>query len=122
VDALSGAPGVHSARFAAMDKKENAKDADNNVKLLHLLKDVPLEKRTARFRCVIALVPVPEKRARTRRPSATPMNGSAALDGACAGRIQFSASGPRRFRLRPAVVLDGFTQSFAELGEDVKTS
>ena len=60
VDALNGAPGVHSARFAALDKTENSKDSDNNAKLLRLLKGVPLEKRTARFRCVIALVPVPE--------------------------------------------------------------
>ena len=43
VDALNGAPGVHSARFAAMDAKENAPDKDNNAKLLRLLKNVPME-------------------------------------------------------------------------------
>ena len=61
VDALDGAPGVHSARFAAVDsaKSGNTPDADNNAKLLRLLKDIPPEKRTARFRCVIALVQVP---------------------------------------------------------------
>ncbi len=60
VDALGGAPGVHSARFAALDsaKSGNTPDADNNAKLLRLLKDIPPEKRTARFRCVIALTPV----------------------------------------------------------------
>ena len=58
VDALTGVPGVHSARFAALDKNENSPDADNNAKLLHLLQGVPPEKRTGRFRCVIALVPV----------------------------------------------------------------
>src|ERR1035441_1647878 len=60
VDALNDAPGVHSARFAAMDsaKSGNTPDTDNNAKLLRLLKNVPLEKRTARFHCVIALVPV----------------------------------------------------------------
>src|SRR6516162_5344902 len=47
VDALDGAPGVHSARFASLDKSENSHDADNNAKLLRLLKDVPPEKRTA---------------------------------------------------------------------------
>src|SRR5271155_5350946 len=41
VDALNGAPGVHSARFAALDKSENSHDADNNAKLLRLLKDLP---------------------------------------------------------------------------------
>ena len=58
VDALDGAPGVHSARFAALDSATsgNTPDADNNAKLLRLLKDIPPEKRTARFRCVIALV------------------------------------------------------------------
>src|SRR5215468_3979372 len=56
VDALNGAPGVHSARFAAMDtgKPGNSADDENNRKLLRLLKDVPEEKRTARFRCVLA--------------------------------------------------------------------
>src|SRR5450432_241216 len=56
VDALNGAPGVHSARFAARDtgKPGNAPDADNNAKLLRLLKEVPIERRTARFRCVLA--------------------------------------------------------------------
>ena len=68
VDALNGAPGVHSARFAALDRSAdgssaNTPDADNNAKLLRLLKNVPLEKRTARFHCVIALVPVRETRA-----------------------------------------------------------
>ncbi len=59
VDALNGAPGVHSARFAAADsaKSGNTPDADNNAKLLRLLEDVPVEKRTARFHCVLALVP-----------------------------------------------------------------
>lgn len=68
VDVLDGAPGVHSARFAALDKSENSHDADNNAKLLRLLKDVPLEKRTGRFRCVIALVPVPEPRVESASP------------------------------------------------------
>src|SRR3954465_7150043 len=63
VDVLRGAPGVHSARFAAMDTGSktasgNSSDADNNAKLLRLLLDTPSEKRTARFRCVIALTPV----------------------------------------------------------------
>src|SRR5438552_5175673 len=60
VDALNGAPGVHSARFAALDPclPGNCSDAENNAKLLRLLRDVPLEKRTARFRCVLALTPV----------------------------------------------------------------
>jgi XTP/dITP diphosphohydrolase len=50
VDALGGAPGVFSARYAG----EGATDAANNAKLLDALRDVPPERRTARFRCVMA--------------------------------------------------------------------
>jgi len=52
VDFLDGKPGVISSRFAG----ENASYNDNVAKLLSLMKGVPAEKRTARFRCVIALV------------------------------------------------------------------
>ncbi|UCE25332.1 MAG: XTP/dITP diphosphatase [Candidatus Zixiibacteriota bacterium] len=51
VDALNGAPGVRSSRYAG----ENATYADNNRKLLAELEGVPQDKRTARFRCVIAI-------------------------------------------------------------------
>ncbi len=66
VDALDGAPGVYSARFAALDKEQNSPDADNNAKLMRLLQNVPPEKRTARFRCAIALVPVPARKHQKR--------------------------------------------------------
>src|ERR1035437_7764227 len=71
VDALGGAPGVHSARFAALDtgKPGNSTTAENNPKLLRLLKDVPLERRTARFRSVVALTPV----LRSAEESASPV-------------------------------------------------
>ena len=52
VDALGGAPGVYSSRYAGPD----ATDADNNVKLLSALADVPDAERTARFRSLIVLV------------------------------------------------------------------
>jgi len=57
VDALKGAPGVHSARYAADAPhliNNNTDDEDNNARLLRELKDVPADKRTARFVCVIA--------------------------------------------------------------------
>jgi XTP/dITP diphosphohydrolase len=123
VDALNGAPGVHSARFAALDKAENSPDADNNAKLLRLLKDVPPGKRTARFRCVIALVPILEKKTEnsSRVCYADDLESAAQLfDGACEGRIVASASGKGGFGYDPLFVPDGFTQTFAELGEDVK--
>jgi XTP/dITP diphosphohydrolase len=121
VDTLNGAPGVHSARFAALDKTENSPDADNNAKLLRLLQDVPLEKRAARFRCVIALVPVPEEKVGVASPVCYADEFEAQIfDGACEGRIQLSASGYGGFGYDPLFVPDGFTQSFAELGEEVK--
>lgn len=121
VDALGGAPGVHSARFAALDKCENSHDADNNAKLLRLLKDVPLAKRTGRFRCVIALVPVPSGRVEVSSPVCHADEFEAQIfDGACEGVIQFTASGQGGFGYDPLFVPVGFQQSFAELGEDVK--
>ena len=113
VDTLDGAPGVHSARFAALDsaKSGNTSDADNNARLLQLLKDVPLEKRRARFHCVIALVAVDSQSA-IRNPQL--------FDGACEGRIGFAPRGKNGFGYDPLFVPVGFEQSFAELGEDVK--
>ena len=55
VDALNGAPGVHSARYAGA----NASDAANNAKLLAALGDVPAPRRTARYVCVLAFVRQP---------------------------------------------------------------
>jgi len=57
VDALNGAPGVHSARYAADQPHEaesNADDEANNARLIRELQSVPPEKRTGRFVCVIA--------------------------------------------------------------------
>jgi XTP/dITP diphosphohydrolase len=121
VDALNGAPGVHSARFAALDKDENSPDSDNNAKLLRLLKEVPPDKRTARFRCVIALVPVPAGKIENASPVCFSDELEAQIfDGACEGKIIFVPRGQNGFGYDPLFVPNGFTQSFAELGEDVK--
>ncbi len=113
VDVLAGQPGVHSARFASLDSgpSGNSPDADNNAKLVRLLKDVPMEKRTARFRCVLALVAVTPHSA---------LGIPHLFDGACEGRILFVASGRGGFGYDPLFVPDGFDLSLAELGEDVK--
>jgi len=113
VDALDCKPGVHSARFAALDSGEpgNSADADNNAKLIRLLKDVPAEKRTARFRCVIALVGY--------HPSSTHFQPQI-FSGTCEGRIDVSPHGKGGFGYDPLFIPDGFDVSFAELGEDVK--
>jgi XTP/dITP diphosphohydrolase len=125
VDALGGAPGVHSARFAAMDMgvEGNSPDADNNAKLLHLLRDVPAERRTARFRCAIALTPVPEPVIHAASPVCLLEEVSMRtriFDGACEGRMQLHPTGVQGFGYDPLFIPDGFQQSFAELGAEVK--
>ncbi len=123
VDALGGAPGVHSARFAAMDsaKSGNTPDADNNAKLLRLLRDVPPAKRTARFRCVIALAGVPEGKVEAASPVCYADEFVArTFDGVCEGRILFAPRGVNGFGYDPLFVPDGFEQTFAELGDEVK--
>ncbi|MBL9173642.1 MAG: non-canonical purine NTP pyrophosphatase [Verrucomicrobiales bacterium] len=119
VDALDGAPGVHSARFAAREtgRPGNSPDGENNAKLLRLLDAIPDERRIARFRCVLALSPViagaPENElmARTR-----------CVGGACEGRITRSAAGGHGFGYDPLFVPEGYTESFAQLGEHIKNS
>ncbi|MBV9087679.1 MAG: RdgB/HAM1 family non-canonical purine NTP pyrophosphatase [Acidobacteria bacterium] len=54
LDALEGAPGVRSARFASTGEHGNSSDAANNIRLLHELARVPEGERSARFVCVIA--------------------------------------------------------------------
>jgi XTP/dITP diphosphohydrolase len=125
VDALQGAPGVHSARFAARDsaKSGNTPDADNNAKLLRLLRDVPPEKRTARFHCVIALAPVLSEKVEVTSPVcyADEFDPPTELfDGVCEGRILFASRGQNGFGYDPLFVPTGFEQTFAELGDGVK--
>jgi XTP/dITP diphosphohydrolase len=109
VDALGGAPGVHSARFAAIDtgSPTNSPDSANNAKLLRLLDGVALNKRTARFRCVLALAgPKVEK--------------PVTFDGVCEGRIALAPSGSGGFGYDPLFVPSGHDCSLAELGESIK--
>jgi XTP/dITP diphosphohydrolase len=102
VDALDGAPGVRSARFAG----ERATDEENNAKLLGLMAGLPEERRSARFRCVIA-VAWPDGRVRT-------------AEGVCEGRIAKAPRGAGGFGYDPLFVPEGHGQTFAELGEEVK--
>lgn len=118
VDALNGAPGVHSARFAALDVSgaapdENSSDADNNAKLLRLLADVPAAKRAARFRCVLSLMQV-------KPPQ--PMLAGHIFEGTCEGRIGFAPRGSAGFGYDPLFLPAGGDDSFAELGEARKNA
>lgn len=121
VDPLDGAPGVNSARFAASDKTQgNSPDAENNAKLLRLLEAKPRPWR-ARFRCVLALTPVP-----MTPPTANTCLleeaefGARLFAGACEGQVVPTARGAHGFGYDPLFVPDGFEQSFAELGEEIK--
>ena len=86
VDYLDGAPGIFSARFAG-EPTDNDK---NNEKLLRLLKDVPMEKRTARFICSIACV--------------FPDGKQLYAEGACEGHIAFEAEGKQGFGYDPLFI------------------
>ncbi len=100
VDALDGAPGVYSARYAG----EQGNDQANNAKLLRELDQVT--DRRARFRCAIALAD-PDGHART-------------VDGRCEGRIGTVPHGQNGFGYDPLFVPDGYEQTFAELDEATK--
>ena len=97
VDALGGAPGVRSARFAG----ETASDADNNAKLVSLLRNVPEGERTCRYRCVAALV-LPDGREMT-------------VDGACEGAVVLEPRGDQGFGYDPHVVPEGQTRTMGEI-------
>jgi XTP/dITP diphosphohydrolase len=102
VDALEGAPGVYSARFAGI----NAKSVENNQKLLSLLETIPLEKRTARFKCVMVL----------KRGDRDIIS----TEGTCEGKIMFSLSGAGGFGYDPLFVPDGYDKTFGELSSAIK--
>jgi XTP/dITP diphosphohydrolase len=125
VDALNGAPGVHSARFAALDTglSGNSSDADNKAKLLRLMQSIPAEQRTARFRCVIALTPILPSHAEPKSPVcyADQLELATRLfEGTCEGRIGFEPTGEGGFGYDPLFIPDGFSETFAELGETTK--
>ncbi|WP_425446383.1 XTP/dITP diphosphatase [Dethiothermospora halolimnae] len=102
VDSLKGDPGIYSARYAG----ENAKDKDNNKKLLNELDGVELEDRTASFKTAIAIVLE---------------NGETkTLIGECSGRIGFTPKGSSGFGYDPLFIVDGYNKTFAELGEETK--
>lgn len=104
VDALSGAPGVRSARYAGAE----ATDGDNVAKLLAAMAEVPGERRTARFQCVIAVLRHPDD----------PM--PIVCQGTWEGSIQNEATGANGFGYDPVFNVPGHGCSAAELDEDTK--
>ncbi|HUW23540.1 MAG TPA: XTP/dITP diphosphatase [bacterium] len=102
VEALSGAPGVHSARFAG----DNCTYEDNNKKLLKVMEKLSLGERRAKFRCVAAL--------------ARPEGGVVTCEGVCEGIIAFEMKGKSGFGYDPLFLLPEYDKTFAELGEEFK--
>lgn len=101
VDALKGAPGVYSARYAG----ENATDAQNNAKLLTALADVPEGRRTARFRSAIAVTTGKDK--------------TLIFEGGVEGSIGFEEVGTNGFGYDPLFRLPN-GKSFGELSSGEK--
>lgn len=100
VDALGGEPGVYSARYCGV----HGDDEGNNIKLLNNLKDVPKEKRTARFECAICV--------------SFPDNTEITAKGTCEGWIGYENRGENGFGYDPLFMVGD--KSFAELTAEEK--
>lgn len=100
VDSLNGAPGIYSARYAG----EHATDLQKMEKLLYELKDVPKEKRTARFVCSICCV--------------FPNGDYITAEGTCEGTIAFELTGDGGFGYDPIFLVG--EQSFGQLSDEEK--
>jgi len=105
VDALDGAPGVYSARYAGVP----CNDANNNEKLRLAMVDVPEPRRTARYRCVAAWLD-PER------------GEQITCDGACEGVILKTPQGTGGFGYDPYFFLPELGKAMAEIDADTKNS
>ncbi len=104
VDALDGAPGVHSARYAGESGK--SQDAANNRKLLEAMQGVPDNQRQARFVCALALC----------KPSAAPIT----FMGTFEGSVGYEERGSNGFGYDSVFIVLGDTRTSAELNRDEK--
>jgi XTP/dITP diphosphohydrolase len=109
VDALNGAPGVHSARYAADQPhlaSENSDDEANNARVLRELRGIPAERRTARFVCVLAA-------ARDGKTLAT-------FRGTAEGILLDAPRGTNGFGYDPLFYFPQIEKTFAELSAEQK--
>jgi len=104
VDALGGAPGVLSARYSG----DGANSVKNNEKLLNVLRNIPDDKRTARFKCVLVLK--------------TGLDTYLSAEGVCEGRIINETIGGNGFGYDPLFVPKGFDRTMAQLSSEEKNS
>jgi XTP/dITP diphosphohydrolase len=102
VDALGGRPGVRSARYVS----ESATDPERVQRILQELGDLPAERRTARFRCHVALANAERVLIET--------------EGAVEGRIAFAPAGEFGFGYDPIFIPHGYDLTFGEIGADLK--
>jgi XTP/dITP diphosphohydrolase len=102
VDALGGAPGVDSAYYAG----PQGDGAANLAKMIAVMRDVPEGRRTARFHCTLLLI--------------APDGAEHGFEGECGGRLLPGPRGGAGFGYDPLFVPEGYTQMYAELGEEVK--
>ncbi len=107
VDALGGRPGVFSARYAG-DRSATARptDADNYLKLLEEMSDIPWEQRRARFVCCIVV--------------AFPGGRTAVARGVCEGLINLAPQGAGGFGYDPVFWLPQYNCTMAEVGLEIK--
>ena len=109
-DYLDGAPGIYSARFAAMDSEDDPEadsdDSENNKKLMRLLQGVPYEKRTGRFVSVITMV--------------FPNGDCITARGTVEGHILLEERGNGGFGYDPMFVPEGYDKTFGELPAELK--
>jgi XTP/dITP diphosphohydrolase len=104
VDALNGAPGVYSARYAGDD----ATDEQNYLKLLDEIKDIPDGERTARFKCVMVLY--------------HPSGQWISAEGACEGIISHEPTGSQGFGYDPVFFVPELGRSMAQLSSEEKNA
>jgi XTP/dITP diphosphohydrolase len=102
VDSLKGLPGVYSARYAG----ERASSRENNQKLLREIQGVPISKRGARFKCIIAMK--------------SPEGREAVAEGTCKGRIGLKERGRKGFGYDPLFILPRAGKTMAELSLEEK--
>lgn len=110
VDALKGAPGIYSARFAGAGSNREEKDQANNQKLLSDLKNLPEEKRTARYQCILVFM--------QHAQDPTPI----IAQGAWEGRILTDPIGENGFGYDPLFWVPSHKCSSAQLSKETKNA
>jgi XTP/dITP diphosphohydrolase len=115
VDALGGAPGVNSARFAGA----HGDDLANKQKLLDLMSGVADEFRTGRFRCAIAIC-IPDAKAGDEAVTISTNAHTHIVEGCCEGRIGWKAVGQNGFGYDALFIPDGYTVTMGQMEDGEK--